>query len=105
MDAPTGLGGKVAGTMCNVGGRVREGKPPKLWSNFGHDFKTPATGAVNSIAPRIPPDPLLIQCKGQCMHMFHNHLLLPSSALWELWLFLLRVAVPAAWLDESWQRY
>ena len=35
------------GTMADVGGRVREGKPPKLWSNFGHDFQTPATGAVD----------------------------------------------------------
>ena len=35
--------------------RVREGKPPKLWSNFGHGLKTPATGAVDLIASRIPP--------------------------------------------------
>ena len=33
--------------MYNVGGRVREGKPPKLWSSFGDGFKTPATGAVD----------------------------------------------------------
>ena len=39
------------GTMYGVGGREREGKPPKLWSNFGHGFKTPATGAVDSNAP------------------------------------------------------
>ena len=30
--------------MCNVGGRVREGKPPKLWSNFGHDPRHRARG-------------------------------------------------------------
>ena len=42
-------------TMADVGGRVREGKPPKLWSNFGHGFKTPATGAVDLSAARIPP--------------------------------------------------
>ena len=35
--------------MYGVGGREREGKPPKLWSNFGHDLKTPATGAVDLI--------------------------------------------------------
>ena len=33
--------------MYNVGGRVREEKPPKLWSNFGHGLKTPATRAVD----------------------------------------------------------
>ena len=27
--------------------RVKQGKPPKLWSSFGHGFKTPATGAVD----------------------------------------------------------
>ena len=43
--------------MYGVGGREREGKPPKLWSNFGHDLKTPATGAVDLIATRIPPGP------------------------------------------------
>ena len=49
---------RVAGTMCNVGGRVREGKPPKLWSNFGHDPKTPATGAVDLRRLRLmPPTP------------------------------------------------
>ena len=57
MDPTEGLGGKWAGTMCNVGGRIREGKPPKLWSNFGHGFKTPATGAVDLSATRIPPGP------------------------------------------------
>ena len=49
-------GGWVS-TMADVGGRVREGKPPKLWSNFGHDLKTPATGAVDLSATRIPPGP------------------------------------------------
>ena len=39
--------GGWVGTMADVGGRVREGKPPKLWSKLGHDFKTPATGAVD----------------------------------------------------------
>ena len=39
--------GSWVGTMADIGGRVREGKPPKLWSNFGHGFKTPATGAVD----------------------------------------------------------
>ena len=57
MEPSTGLTQEVAGTMCNVGGRVREGKPPKLWSNLGHGFKTPATGAVDLIATRIPPGP------------------------------------------------
>ena len=33
--------------MYGVGGREREGKPPKLWSKLGHDFQTPATGAVD----------------------------------------------------------
>ena len=55
----------------------------------------------HSIAPRIPPDPLLIQCKGQCIHMFLNHLSLPSSALWQLWLFLLSVAVPAGLMKSG----
>ena len=41
--------------MYGVGGREREGKPPKLWSKIGHDLKTPATGAVDLIASRIPP--------------------------------------------------
>ena len=45
-------------TMADVGGRVREGKPPKLWSNFGHDLKTPATGAVDLRRLRLmPPTP------------------------------------------------
>ena len=57
MEPSRSLGGKWAGTMCNVGGRVREGKPPKLWSNFGHGLKTPATGAVDLSATRIPPGP------------------------------------------------
>ena len=39
--------GGWVGTTADVGGRVREGKPPKLWSNFGHGLKTPATGAVD----------------------------------------------------------
>ena len=42
-------GGRWPGTMYGVGGREREGKPPKLWSNFGHGLKTPATGAVDLI--------------------------------------------------------
>ena len=58
LDASRGLRRRVAGTMYNVGGREREGKPPKLWSNFGHDSKTPATGAVDLDATRIPPGPL-----------------------------------------------
>ena len=49
MIASTGGRRKAAGTMCNVGGRVREDKPPKLWSNFVHDLKTPTTGAVDLI--------------------------------------------------------
>ena len=55
LDVSRGLRREVAGTMCNVGGRVREGKPPKLWSSFGHGPKTPATGAVDLSAARIPP--------------------------------------------------
>ena len=43
----TAADARRVGTMANVGGRVREGKPPKLWSNFGHGLKTPATGAVD----------------------------------------------------------
>ena len=44
--------------MANVGGRVREGKPPKLWSKLGHDFQTPATGAVDLDGfAAIPPTP------------------------------------------------
>ena len=58
LEPAPGLTREVAGTMYGVGGREREGKPPKLWSNFGHGFKTLATGAVDSIAPRIPPDPV-----------------------------------------------
>ena len=27
--------GRWVGTMADVGGRVREGKPPKLWSKLG----------------------------------------------------------------------
>ena len=39
--------------MADVGGRAREGKPPKLWSNFVHGFKTPATGALDLLnSPR-----------------------------------------------------
>ena len=34
LDASGGGTRRVAGTMYNVGGRVREGKPPKLWSKF-----------------------------------------------------------------------
>ena len=49
--------GGWVGTMADVGGRVREGKPPKLWSNFGHGFQTPATGVVDLIATHIPPGP------------------------------------------------
>ena len=66
VDASGGLTREVAGTMCKVGGRVREGKPPKLWSNFGHGFKTPATGAVDLNATRIPPGPL---------NAYHKHCL------------------------------
>ena len=47
--------GGGGGVVVVVGGRVREGKPPKLWSHFGHDFQTPATGAVDLIATRIGP--------------------------------------------------
>ena len=49
VEPSTGLGGKWAGTMYDVGGRVREGKPPKLGSSVGHGSKTPATGAVDLI--------------------------------------------------------
>ena len=31
--------GRVAGTMYNVGGRVRKGKPFQLGTNFGHGFR------------------------------------------------------------------
>ena len=51
-------GGRWVGTMADVGGRVREGKPPKLWSKLGHDFQTPATGAVDLDGfAAIPPTP------------------------------------------------
>ena len=32
-----GAQGGRRGTMCGVGGRVREGNPPKLWSNLVQD--------------------------------------------------------------------
>ena len=54
LDGTPGRIRRVAGTLYIVGGRVREGKPPKLWSNFGHGPKTPAAGAVDLIATRIP---------------------------------------------------
>ena len=50
--------GGWVGTMADVGGRVREGKPPKLWFSFGHGPKTPATGAVDLSATCIPPGPM-----------------------------------------------
>ena len=51
-------GGWVS-TMADVGGRVREGKPPKLWSNFGHGLKTPATEAMDLKASPHAADPHL----------------------------------------------
>ena len=73
-------------TMADVGGRVREGKPPKLWSNFGHDLKTPATGAVDySNAPRIPPGRDTAACfspagnKSYCKVSYIQHALMAAS--------------------------
>ena len=58
LEPSTGLRRRVADTMCDVGGRAREGKPPKLWSKRGHGFKTPATGAVDLDGyAAIPPTP------------------------------------------------
>ena len=43
------------GTMYGVGGRVREGNPPNFGPTLDMVPETPATGAADLIASRIPP--------------------------------------------------
>ena len=63
--------------MCNVGGRVREGKPSKLWSNFGHGLKTPATGAVDfkRFAHSAEPNRLVVRMLGSWVAVWFSSFL------------------------------
>ena len=69
--------GSWVGTMADVGGRVREGKPPKLWSNFGHDPKTPATGAVDfkRFAHSAEPNRLVVGMLGSWVAVWFSSFL------------------------------
>ena len=44
LDPSTGRGRRVAGTMYNVGGRVREGRPSLVRTKYEHDSRTPNRG-------------------------------------------------------------
>ena len=72
LDGAPGRSGSVADTMYNVGGRVREGKPPKLWSKFWTWFQDTGHrgGGFNRFAHSAGPHQSAVGLLGCCVAVF-----------------------------------
>ena len=72
MEPEKGHWGRVAGTMYNVGGRVRKGKPFQLGTNFGHGLRDAGHrgGGFNRFAHSAGPHQLVVGLLGCCVAVF-----------------------------------